>query len=191
MKPIQQLIKLFIISLTIIGCGEKEAPKLDVLTTHSNETIHFDFPDDWIGHWQGQLEIWSTDSILQKIPMFLQISENDSCVNWNITYGADKSDNRQYLLKTTDRKNGHYQMDELNGIVLDVWKKGNSLTSAFELNSQLLIVSEEISEQGINFEVKVVDRKNNSVTGESNTEIDLIYNYPLVSYQKALLTRNK
>jgi hypothetical protein len=48
----------------------------------------YNFPEDWKGHWVGELEIWSVDSVLQKVKMQL-IIEGDSAITWNIIYGEN------------------------------------------------------------------------------------------------------
>jgi hypothetical protein len=181
---------LFILLMAFLSCQTDKADNDSSHVLDNRESQLFEFPKDWIGDWKGELEIWSIDTIVQKVSMQLKISENDSCFNWNIIYGDDLSDNRPYILKVINSEEGHYEIDELNGIVLDVWKKGNTLTSAFELDDLILLISEEISEHGILYEVRVIDRKNATTTGEKNDEVDLIYNYPVVTYQKGLLKKS-
>jgi hypothetical protein len=191
MKRFTQFLVLTTVLLLLIKCKE-----ISTTTTLSENIKHehigtVNFPSDWIGEWSGILEIWSVDSILQQIPMKLIITPNDSCYNWNIIYEQEIPDSRQYKLRTVDSTLGHYQIDELNGIVLDTWKKGNGVTSAFEMDNLLLVISYTMIEDSINYEVKVLDLNKKTITGENNPELDFISNYTVTSYQKAILKKKK
>jgi len=163
----------------------------------NKSAIVYDFPEDWKGHWEGDLEIWSVDSVLQNVRMQL-IIEGEEKVSWNIVYGEDELDNRKYFLRAVNAQAGHYIIDEMDGIELDCYVKGNKLISGFDVQGSFLSITEELTNEGLLYEVVVYDAKNFNYTSQTSTDSlasinpdDLIKCYKNVSYQKALLKKKK
>jgi hypothetical protein len=95
-----------------------------------------------------------------------------------------------------DADRGHYIVDEMDGIQLDCFVKGNKLISGFDVQGSFLSITEEMTSEGIKYDVVVYDAKNYAYTSQTppdslstvNPE-DLIKCYKNVSYQKALLKK--
>lgn len=181
----------------LLGCQNNEEPQKtpEISDNDSIKTKVYKFPEDWKGKWKGELVIWSVDSVIQKVPMQL-IIEGDSLLSWNIIYGEDEADNRKYFLKEINVEEGHYIVDEMDGIQLDCFVKGNKLISGFDVQGSFLSITEEMTSEGIAYEVVVYDSKNFTYTSQTppdsittvNIE-DLIKCYKNVSYQKAILKK--
>jgi hypothetical protein len=181
----------------LLGCqNNQDSQKTpEISLKDSIKTDVYNFPEDWKGKWKGELEIWSVDSIIQKVPMQL-IIEGDSLLSWNIIYGADEADNRKYYLKEINAEEGHYIVDEMDGIQLDCFVKGNKLISGFDVQGSFLSITEEMTSEGIFYEVIVYDSKNFTYTSQTPSDSittvnieDLIKCYKNVSYQKAILKK--
>lgn len=185
---------ILLISCLILfnNCENSAVSKKD---TQANKV--YQFPEDWKGHWEGDLEIWTVDSVLQKVSMQL-IIEGEEDVSWNIVYGEDGLDNRKYFLRAINDQAGHYIIDEMDGIELDCYVKGNKLISGFDVQGSFLSIQEEMTAEGIIYEVVVYDANNIKYTSQTPPDSltavkpeDLIKCYTNVSYQKALLKKKK
>ncbi|MBK8700577.1 MAG: hypothetical protein IPN29_14025 [Saprospiraceae bacterium] len=157
----------------------------------------FVFPADWIGHWTGMLSIFNEGRKSMEVPMqcLIQPAENQDEYHWTLVYGhAEKEDRRDYVLKASDAKKGHYLIDELNSILLDACVLDNKLISAFTVqNNALTSVYTRQADQLI-FEIYMHMEKNPSVTGGAVVENDTIpevKSYKTRVYQKALLQKAK
>jgi hypothetical protein len=195
-------MKLLFVSLIgcafiLLGCQNNQDSQktTEISLKDSIKTDVYNFPEDWKGKWKGELEIWSVDSIIQKVPMQL-IIEGDSLLSWNIIYGADEADNRKYYLKEINAEEGHFIVDEMDGIQLDCFVKGNKLISGFDVQGSFLSITEEMTSEGIFYEVIVYDSKNFTYTSQTPSDSittvnieDLIKCYKNVSYQKANLKK--
>ena len=104
-------------------------------------------PVDWIGTWSGELVIYTGQGEQQRLPMKLKIHpipDSTDMYTYHIVYGEDTPENtRPYLLRTLDASIGHYEVDEVNGIVLDDYVLGNKLYSRFEVMGSLLLSTVE------------------------------------------------
>lgn len=183
---------LLISSLILVSCQTQSDKKDD---NESSKPLVYNFPDDWKGHWEGTLEIWTVDSVLQTVRMQLIIEGEDS-ISWNIIYGEESEDNRGYFLRQVNAKNGHYLIDEMDGIELDCYVKGNKLISGFDVQGSFLSITEEMTKEGIVYEVVVYDAQNYAITSQTPSDSvkvidpkDLIKCYKNLSYQKALLKK--
>ena len=78
-----------------ISCSKKGLHKNSLniqKTTPINKSTSinsFTFPDDWVGKWCGDLNIYNNQGLTQTIYMELNIAENDSTGNydWIMIYG--------------------------------------------------------------------------------------------------------
>ncbi len=98
--------------------------------------LNLNFPDDWLGFWEGDLHIYDEMGLQQSLPMALDnsITGVKGQFTWAIIYGTDSiAGRRDYLLKEVDKNKGHYMVDEKNGILLDAYLIDNELVSVFEV----------------------------------------------------------
>jgi hypothetical protein len=158
-----------------------------------HKTINF--PDDWIGKWAGNLNIYQGQKIAQTLPMQLIIEPLDSVdhYSWSIIYGEDTiAGLRPYTLKTIDKAKGHYIIDEHNSILLDAYVHAQSLFSHFDVMGSYLTSIYSRKENDLIFEI-IVNKSNPSrTTGGTNSngeEIPIVNAYPIVGYQRAILKK--
>jgi len=172
---------------------------ISVFTANGQEiksNQHRSFPDEWLGVWEGTLHIYKHQKILQSIPMSLENLRTDSAdiFQWVIIYGEDKvNGKRDYILKTIDKAKGHYVVDEKNGILIDAYLFENKLISNFEvMGNQLTSIYERRDDQLI-FEIIVNKSTPTQVSGNIKTDgkedIPEVKSFPLIGYQKAVLTK--
>jgi len=159
------------------------------------------FPEDWLGVWQGNLEIYSGQTLVQKVPMKLEHSATDSndLYIWALIYGEDEvKGRRDYRLQPVDKSKGHWVVNEQNSILLDAFIYENQLISNFGIvdedpkKSTNLMSSYRLEGNDLVFEIWVFAgdpvRKSGGI--ELNAEkIPLVYAYPVRGYQRAVLKK--
>lgn len=149
------------------------------------------FPNDYIGKWQGNLIMYPSGN---ELPMSLQIGPEiimDSVYKYIITYEAKvASDVREYELHIVDKQKGHYQVDEKNGIILDEKLLDNKLTSIFSVSGSTLIITLELLVDQIIFEVYSWPAAVSKETGTTeNEETYIVKSYMMNGYQRAILKK--
>lgn len=159
------------------------------------------FPDDWLGVWQGELEIYSGQTIVQKVPMKLEHLASDSAdvYVWALIYGKDEEKGRRdYRLLPVDKSRGHWIIDEQNSILLDAYVYENQLISNFSIidkdpqKNTNLISSYRLDGDYLVFEIMVFAGNPVRKSGEtesSQENIPLVYAYPVRGYQRAVLKK--
>lgn len=160
-----------------------------------SSNIAYHFPKDWLGAWEGTLQIYKNQNIVQSIPISLEHFLMDSIGNysWSILYGSGSNvDKRSYLLKPADVPTGHFIIDEQNGIKLDGYLFENKYISSFEvMGNQLVTIYELIDEKMMQFEVFVNKSQAVNITGDLKTEnaeeVPQVKSFPVIGYQKAIL----
>lgn len=195
----QYLVVGFFLFFLSCKTTKDETPLLPKFTNEITKTIDADlvFPDDWLGYWVGQLNIYDENGLKQSIPMSLDNSKTDSSgvYNWAIIYGADSiAGRRNYFLNTVDVTKGHYVVDEQNGIVLDAFLIDNELISVFEVMGNQLISSYKIEDDYLQFEILMFGSSEISITGDTiinNKDIPIVKSYMPKVVQKARLSKKK
>lgn len=148
------------------------------------------FPESFTGHWQGDLYWYQAGKKdPQKVKMQLIIRPTDTAAvyTWQIIYGDKGEDNRPYLLKPVDTANGHWQIDEQNGIVLDQYFIGNRFTSAFTVQTTTIVDSYWREGKNLAAEFYSLTAKPVATTGQGTEESPKVDSYGTKGYQKAIL----
>jgi len=150
----------------------------------------FQYPQDVLGVWKGDLVIEPSG---MKIPMSLQLGpaiHGDSVFHYILTYSppSGNEDRREYELLVKNREKGFFEIDEKNSIRLSEKVLGNKVISLFEVSGSSLMITLEMQEDRLIFEVFswASDKKTES-GGEG--EIPKVYNYSVGGYQKAVLRK--
>ncbi|MBK8079072.1 MAG: hypothetical protein IPK25_01575 [Saprospiraceae bacterium] len=154
------------------------------------------FPNDWLGRWEGELHIFSPRDTIQTIKMLVNNQPTDSInvYTWTLTYGEDTiAGKRDYVLRPVDISKGHWVVDEKNSIFLDGYVYDNTFTHVFSVMKNLLTTRMTIeSNNTMTFEVMVSQDKpirasgNGMHNGENIPEVN---SYFITSYQRANLKR--
>lgn len=190
-------LMFILLIISIIGCHSKTTSLLSPSTEEINSTLakNYTFPQDWLGEWTGQLNIYDSLGLKNQIPMALNLSKTDTAgiFNWTIIYGSDSTaQKREYLLKEIDAPAGHYIIDEKNGILLDAFLFNNELVSIFEVMSNTLIITYARKSDNLNFSVKVFPSESIRSSGNTihnNQEIPAVNSFHLKSTQVAILNK--
>lgn len=153
------------------------------------------FPTSWLGNWEGDLNIFKDNKIVQTIPMELEMLEIDTSNNfvWAIIYGEDKiAGRRAYELETLNASKGQYRVDEKNSIKLESYLFQNKLLSWYEvMGNQILCIYEKQGDKMI-FEIIFGNSEPVSITGDKKVDgedIPAVRTFPIGGYQRAILSR--
>lgn len=154
------------------------------------------FPADWLGHWQGDLLIYSPKGVIDTVPMAL-IHEplSDGRWKWEIIYNRGikgKEERRAYELFTVNAENGHFCVDEKDGILLDSYVRGNVLYSRFEVMGTVLESAERIENDCLVFEIWSGSQAKIRTSGDTiigQDTIPAVHSYPVLYMQRAYLYR--
>ncbi len=153
------------------------------------------FPNSWLGNWEGDLNIFKDNKIVQTIPMELEMLEIDTSNNfiWAIIYGEDKIKGRRaYELEILNAEKGQYRVDENNSIKLETYLFQNKLLSWYEVaGSKILCIYEKQGDQMI-FEIIFGSAEPVSITGDQKVDgedIPAVRTFPIGGYQRAVLTK--
>lgn len=155
----------------------------------------FTFPEDWLGNWDGNLEIFNKGKKTMDIRMRIiheQINNSDS-IRWAIIYGEDSIKGiRDYLLLPDKNVSNHYLVDERNSIILDGYVHDNSYISAFEIQNNYLLSKYSRENDELIFEIFSHSTKPISITGGqvvNQDTISFVKSFDVGTYQKAVLKR--
>lgn len=178
---------LFIVFNFFIGDAKLLGQNLNNLTST--------FPESWIGKWQGTLEIFKGETVVQRVPMYLDHAETDTVgvYIWALIYGEDlKAGRRNYLLREKNKEMGHWIVDEQNSIFLDSYVLSNKLISHFsvmgtEITSIYTLEGEELIFEIIVNKAEILNKS--GATIKDGEEIPEVLNYAVTSYQRAVLKR--
>lgn len=165
---------------------------LTVLFSFAGNTQQTDFPENFIGHWKGELKWYKAGKETpENVPMQLIIKTTATAgeFTWQLRYGADSSDMRPYILKTVDRQKGHWVVDEQNGIILDQYWIGGRLTGMFTVMKSTILNTYRLQNDTLIVEMTGLSAEPLSRTGKGNEESPYVDSYQLKNIQTAILTR--
>lgn len=117
-----------------------------------------DFVTQCEGVWTGTMDIYSNGALLPngpKVSFTVAPIIKDSTWTWRTDYDSPKYGviSKDYVLKSKDPKNGHYILDEGDGIVLDYQLNGRKMYSVFEVEDIVLTATYELRNDQLIFEV--------------------------------------
>ena len=150
------------------------------------------FPKSFVGSWSGTLDWYeSGKKDPKKVAMRLLVRPTDtaSVYTWQLQYGEGGRDNRPYLLKPVDTLNGHWRVDERNGILLDHYWLGNRLSVAFTVQSTTIFNTYRIEGETLVVEFQSLAAKPVATTGFGTEESPHVASYGAKFYQRAVLKR--
>ena len=149
-----------------------------------------EFPDGWLGRWEGKLLI-KTASQSNEIDMTLEIqSISDKTWQWSIIYGTGSSKiEKQYELISVSPEKGTYILDEKNTIVLDMLFRNNTFFSVFSVAPNLVFAEYRMENRKIYFQVISSDINNPNVTGSEGDNSAIVNSYVIHNTQTAVLEK--
>ena len=126
-------LQLAFVFISIIMCCLSCGPNNKKQSTSKQE---FTFPEDWLGTWTGDLEIFKNGEKVQQIPMQIinNRTEYSDTLLWAIIYGEDTIKGlREYYLILDSLEDNHYIIDERNSILIDGYVFDNAYFSTFSV----------------------------------------------------------
>jgi len=149
---------------------------------------------DWVGHYEGTLNIHTPNGESNEAIMQLIINTPDAegYFPWTIIYG--ENDVRRYGLEVINATNGHYRINEYNSIEMDAFLIDNHFISHFSVMGNDLIVSYEKTKLGITALFYISNLKSAVQTGGeiiAQDTIPTVTVYPVQVFQKALLKKKE
>lgn len=168
---------------------------LNNTTTNQQTAV---FPDDWLGHYQGDLQLINAErGTTMSLPMTVIISETDTINRWrwySKSLYKGKEIIKDYVLFRTDSMlKNHFLVDENNGIFLDRVLLDNGFYDYFEVgNLGLYGITKKVGDD-IHFEIASfpLNSKTYSIYEGSDFQVDTITSYKVINTQKVILKRVK
>ena len=194
-KPKIHLFVFIILVISLISSCTTTSKTKKVDEAKVSKDFYLDFPEDVLGYWEGEIEIFRDTGLVQSLPMGIFIAESldKGMYVWEITYNPGKDeDKRPYLLIVKDKEKGHYQVDEDNGIILDAYLLDNKLFSTFEVGKSLLTTVNTFIGEEMVFEVIANSAEPINTTGDMKVgkhSIPPVYSFSTATYQRAILKR--
>ncbi len=152
------------------------------------------FPDDWLGEWQGKLEIYGPTGKTMEVPMqCVHRKRKDGQYDWYLIYASgDQKEERKYRLTPVSAKAGHYVVDEGNGILLDGFVFHDRFISTFEVMGNVLQTQYIKHKEGMDFQVTMHALQSFHSSGDTiiaNDTIPPVNSYKTAVFQQARLKR--
>lgn len=121
------------------------------LTTEAQQL----FPDRCLGVWEGTMHIYSKGVLRDSVRVRRTIRRIDSASwTWRTDYLSEKMPaTKDYVLRRRDASSNEFVVDEGGGVEIPGYLTGNRLYSVFETAGFLLTAAEELTPEGLLFEV--------------------------------------
>lgn len=152
-----------------------------------------DFPKAFIGNWKGEVHWTRTGSSeAQTVAMELRIQPSTDSVGqytWNLIYGKANEDNRPYLLQPVNQAQGHWRIDERNGILLDQYWVAGKFVGSFTVQTTTITNSYWLEDGKLLVEFISSTATPVNSSGAGNAESPTVLSYGIKSYQKAILSK--
>jgi hypothetical protein len=200
---LSKIIKIGLLGLIVVSLSSCGTSKINSdtkkTTTDIIAKIPFvkeHFPQDWIGRFKGELQIYSVDSIAMTANMQLDISKKtDSLYQWIITYNIKgKEDVRSYELQVINSKKGHFLIDEKNSIKIDAFYRNKIFTSFFKVMNSYIVATYTKENDHIIFEIISASDEKTTTTGNTkfkDEDIPEVVTYFVNGRQKAILVKQE
>jgi hypothetical protein len=147
------------------------------------------FPINFIGHWKGKLQWQRIGKPSQTFTMQLivQPAAAKGQYTWQIIYGDSATDNRPYILKPIDTANGHWVIDETDGIVLDSYVFNNSIKGAFTVMNNTIIDNYTVENNKMTVEFFSINLSKKTTSGKGTAAVPFVDSYAIGSFQTGVL----
>ena len=163
----------------------------------SPQPIGYSFPDDWLGHWSGDLNIYNKDGLNMELKVELELApmSSDSLYPWSLRYiSEERTDERNYYLKKGGQQENHWIVDENNSIYLDGYVLDNTFYVLFEVGNNRIQTSYRLSGDNLIFEnlasrVEKVDSSGGLII--DSIPIPLVNSFLVTNLQTATLNRKE
>ncbi|MEL7162839.1 MAG: hypothetical protein AAFN92_18925 [Bacteroidota bacterium] len=154
------------------------------------------FPQDFVGNWAGELEIFGPDGKRQGVPMELLIQPlADTAYTYTIIYGEDReAGKRDYLIVRGPDGPHHWICDEQNTILLDGYYLGDVYHSKFTVMGTWL--TSTLEHRGDHLIYAITSGKTEAVRVSGNEthegeEIPAVESFKIAGYQRSILRKRE
>jgi hypothetical protein len=110
---------------------------------------------------------------------------------WQIIYGDNGKDDRPYILKPIDTLNGHWLVDEKDGILLDSYVHGNCLHGAFTVQGNTIVDNYCVTGNKMQVEFFSIKLTAKTQSGKGTEDVPFVDSYKISSYQTGTLSKLK
>lgn len=156
------------------------------------------FPKDWEGRYEGEMYWYVNGQLRGKIPCRHKISPQKPGV-WSWTTEFDSTQlipqkvRKDYLLiEDKSQAQGHYILDEQDGILIDMILMSNSFYSQFEVGNSKITTVDRLEGNTLYKEIIMVPkdkvRKSSAKTGQESFEVTSANS---IIIQKSILKKQK
>lgn len=149
--------------------------------------------EKWLGHYVGELSIYSISGTHQVYHMELLFNQlTTDTYEWTIVYGEDSlRQERKYIL--ISKGDNIFEIDEQNGIVLSCNLIGNKFISTFEVANNLIHVTYTFTKNQLIFDLSSSTSKfeTGAINTTDSSEVPVVISYQTTTLQNALLKRQK
>lgn len=131
------------VAFGLVSCRFKPMPPPVEPTPSGQVSAGARFPADWVGRWEGILQVFPASGPQHSVRMRLDVEPLSGPVyRWRIRYAeGEAGQDRDYRLEVTDVETGAFVIDEQNGIVLPGRLVGGAMVQRFRVKgSDLLAV---------------------------------------------------
>lgn len=194
--------KVFLSSIVFLFSCSNEQPliteivsqnnSINSLSKTSSSNLNLSFPQDWIGNWKGSCKMFQSQNKEETFNMNLIVQKLEGKANkwlWQIEYKSPTINQiRKYELQTVNEKNGHFIIDEKNGIVLDTFLyKNNTMLEQFTVGTSNLTVKHQLVDKN-NMNIEFIIFSNDSIRKTGSGE-NIVNSYQLLNYQDCKLKK--
>ena len=193
-------------ALGLLACQSKEQENkviqevtpLPSATSLSPKDSLSQFPEDWEGRYEGEMHWYINGQLRGKIPCRHEVlPQNPGVWSWTTEFDSSqlvpKTVLKDYLLiEDKSQAQGHYILDEQDGILIDMILMGNSFYSQFEVGNNKITTVDRIEGDLLYKEIIMVPkdkvRKSSAKIGKESFEVTSANSIIL---QKAILKKQK
>lgn len=168
-----------------LGATSCTRTTVSVSTPAAVATPAADFPADWVGRYEGPLEITRPGEPLI-VPMSIEIAPTDSDTQWHWRIQYEGQPVREYLL--VRQPDDTWKIDEQNSIALPLAVRGNHAISAFSVGGSLLVATYTRTAAGLGFEITTLPVESAATSGGEGATPEVGI-FPLMGYQHGELLR--
>lgn len=166
---------------------------------------NYSFPNDWIGNYKGTMQ-WYIGSVKKAdIPISIEIlaGSDFNSIIWRTTYDSTKlfpiKTVKDYKIVWNDSlENGHYLMDEHNGIYLDIRLIDKAFYSCYDVvneakakTTRLVSIDKLVNKNVICHEIISYPEPDKKTGNEDASDGFTVKSTEKISTQKAYLTKIK
>ena len=149
------------------------------------------FPKGWTGKYEGTMEIFNGEN-KQQVAIDFELLElkKDSSWTYKMTYTNSNQAPivKDYLLQKTGAS-WTFQLDEKDGILIDIRLIGNVFYDFYEVNGMFFTSRLSKEKKGLFFELMGGIKGDFRKTSTGITEITDVYSYPPVFVQRVQLKK--